>query len=664
MNFKNNLLYCISAIPFILFSQITDPQDALQKHKQSLLENVVNHHKINSEQIRKFDAVYYDLNLQVEYDPDLLKGEVTGVFVSQEDFLSEIYLDFDDRMQVISVSGNAVSYTHSAQQLDLVLDREYQSGQSFEITVKYQGIPGEGTSFNYFRFDQMDDGSPYVWTLSEPHGARYWWPCKDTPQDKADSVNITVTVPDGQRVASNGVLKSVLQNNDQTVSYFWSERYPIATYLVSIAAGNYAQFQEYYMLAPGDSMLLDYYVFPSKLEIASEAFSEMSDYLDALSYYFGPYPFLDEKYGMVQFGWGGGMEHQTMTSIGRVTSQWRYVYVHELGHQWFGDAVTCNSWQEIWLNEGFASYSEALYAEWAGYDGNPPGKESLHAYMETQQFTEGGTIIREDTTRFSGLFGLIVYDKGSWVLHMLRKVVGDEDFFRILKTYVNDARWSYGSVTTDNFVEICESISGKSLQVFFDQWLRFPFYPQYAYSWQTNKNAMDEYDIDFKIQQRQNTVVYEMPVDIMFTFEDGTDTTFTVLNDRSVQNYFLQFRKEPTQIKFDPQNWILKQADEYESEQFTKDIVLENFYPNPFSNEVTIIVSNWYNEKIGLDIYDVNGRKINSLTPLISTNRHSFEFRWDGRKNNNEQVASGVYFVVPSGNNTSAKFAKKLIKIR
>lgn len=669
---------CLTSFLFILLF-ITDiltaqhsgheqptPDDMLHQHKKMLLNAYLetkSREAVSSPQ-RQYDALYYRLDLEIEYNPNLLKGMVTGRFVSQADPLNSIFLDMDERLEISQVSGNLRSYRHENRRVIIELDRNYGMGEEFEVTISYTGVPGAGTGYNYFRFDTMDDGSPHVWTLSEPYGARYWWPCKDTPKDKPDSVDIVITVPAGQKVASNGILKSTIQNEDGTVTFHWFEGYPIATYLVSLAIGEYAQFQDYYISPENDTLLLDYYVYPSRLETARSAFSEMDDYLDALSHYFGPYPFMKEKYGMAQFGWVGGMEHQTITSIGRVSPDWRYVYVHELGHQWFGDAVTCDSWEEIWLNEGFASYSEALYAEWAGFGGYPPGKEALHAYMTTQTFVEGGTIIREDTTSFGSLFNLIVYDKAAWVLHMLRRIVGDDHFFTILKAYVSDPRWSYASVKTENFLEICETISGIDLETFFQQWLYYPYFPEYAYSWKVTGRSAGHVNIELTVRQRQNTIIYDMPLDIAFTFPSGEDTTLTVVNNRSDQLYTFRFREEPEQMHFDPDNWILKQVEEFIDAEFTSDVLIEEFYPNPFNNEINIVVRNWFFNKLTLHIYDITGRKIRELGPVSSSQERVHEFRWDGRSEEGRVVASGVYFVVPAGDDVTGAQAGKIVKIR
>jgi aminopeptidase N len=433
---------------------------------------------------------------------------------------------------------------------------------------------------------------------------------------------------------------------------------------VSLAIGNYAQFQDYYVGEDQDTLLLDYYVYPSNLEEAQEIFREMHDYMDALTHYFGPYPFQEEKYGMAEFGWGGGMEHQTITSIGNVSPSWRYIYVHELAHQWFGDLITMDSWREIWLNEGFASYSEALYAEWAGFRGHPPGMDAYHEYMETQQYFQGGTIIREDTTSFGSLFNRIVYDKGSWILHMIRGIVGDEAFFQILRAYADDVRWRYGSATTEDFREICETISGRDFKAFFDQWLNYPYFPEYAYTWEIADRSAGLYGVEVTILQQQDGVIYEMPVDLEIQLENGKDTTVTVEHNRREQFYLIDLEEKPLNVRFDPENWILKQVAPFTDAQFTADVVIEEYYPNPFNDEVTITVRNWYLETITLDIFDVTGKKLRVLQPQNNSVNHTYEFKWDGRNDDGARVASGVYFVIPSGENTTPAHARKLIKLR
>ncbi len=593
---------------------------------------------------QKFDALYYALHLKIDMPRRYIQAYTTGRFASLQDSLTTLTLDFNNsQLTVDSIKGAVQNFTRNGSFLDITLDRAYQKGDTLSITVYYSGNPEKQDTIS-FKFDYTASEERYVWTLSEPYGARDWWPCKDTPADKADSADIYVTVPEGNVVASNGTMVSDTPN-PQTGwhTVHWHEGYPIATYLISLVAGPLAHFQDYYHYSPTDSMLLDYYVFPILLYRAQEYFAEVPDYLDALSHFYGPYPFLKEKYGMAQFGWRGGMEHQTITSIGGVYKSWRFLYVHELAHQWFGDKVTCATWHDIWLNEGFATYSEALYAQWAGLDDIPPGMEAYHTYMDRLFYTDDGTITVEDTTRFSSIFGLIVYHKGAWLLHMLRHVIGDDAFFTALRTYLDDPRWTYGSVRTENFIETCETVSGQNLHTFFDQWLNYPFYPTYEYKWnarQTKNGAQ----IETTIRQTQQQTVYVMPIDLKFIFADGHDTLITVQNNKISQSYRFLLKQIPIQLIFDPDHWILNENREITPAAYTQYAEIYRIYPNPSHGNVRIELRHLLNEKVTVDIYDIQGHLIRTLE---SKTQQFFlhTYQWDGKNSNGQPVASGVYII-------------------
>ncbi len=621
--------------------------DALLEHKQRLVaafqKRMQEQHTLAPGQ-SNFDALYYKLEIDIHYDPNFIEGSVTGRFRVLQQPADTLRLDFDDGMQVKTVSEAAVSFQHNGQILSLALDRTYQPGEIVSVRISYSGKPSN-QGFGYFSFRSMPDGSPQVWSLSEPYGAKYWWPCKDTPTDKPDSVDFIIGAPTGQLAASNGVLRDVVSIDSMTY-FHWHESFPIATYLVSLAVGNYEHFQEYYHYGQADSMLLDYYVYPGYTDKGKDAFKDMSDYLDALSHYFGPYPFLREKYGQVQFGWGGGMEHQTMTSIGGVHPNYWSLYVHELGHQWFGDAVTCASWQEIWLNEGFATYSEALYAEWAGYAGYPPGIEAYRAYMGRIRYTDEKTVFVEDTTDIYNIFNVVVYFKGAWVLHMLRHVMGDDDFFTALRQYVSDPRWVYGSVRTQDFQTVCEEVSGLDLTQFFNQWLYYPYFPSYKYEWKMERNTASKTEVRFKITQTQETTVYEMPLDVTFYFIDGSDSTLTIQNYLQEQEYTFRLNKMPLSAVLDKDDWVLKIAEEKIPDQIPKTVNIRLWYPNPFNARQTIITENWLNQRSRLQIFDVLGRLVRELDPINHSRNLEF-FEWDGRNNQGKKTASGIYFVRP-----------------
>ena len=644
-------LFILSVLCFAQYD-FEDARKALIHHKQTyfaraeeLLNSAQNQETDNQGLI---DARYYKLEMKINYNPNNIEASVTAIFTSLTNALSKIELNLENSLTVEIVTGDAVSFSHIDNILILNLDREYNLNEEITVKVYYSGMPSQKDRRS-FQFDAMTIGSPMAWTLSEPYGARIWWPCKDSPADKADSVDIVITVPDNQIVGSNGTLVSEINNMDGTKTFHWHEQYPIATYLVSLVAGEFAHFQDYYDYGGEKPMLLDYYVFPEDIATAQAIFTEMHDYLDALSYYFGPYPFLKEKYGHAQFNWGGAMEHQTLTSIGLVHPVWRYVYVHELGHQWFGDLVTCGSWTDIWLNEGFASYSEALYAEWSGYDGQyPKGSiEAYHAYMATQDYRNGGTIYIADTTEISNIFNRIVYDKGSWVLHMLRGMMDDSIFFDILKTYALDKRWTYGSVRTENFQEICETKSGLNLDNFFNQWLYYEYYPEYRYNWLVRKIAKHQYTMNVGILQLQNDIVYDMPIELVILFSGNKDTSIVVSNNKDSQEYSFTFPEEPIELLFDPDHWILCNAEKINEQPFTNELQILRMGPNPFpnanSNIINIEILNWIEDELIIDIVDILGRKVTTIR--ANRNQYTTNVYWDGTNQNGVKVGSGVYFL-------------------
>ncbi len=645
MRFKKYILFLLM-FSFSAAQTIMGQTDILHLHKKKLWQNAGRLNKVNqtNSATANYDAIYYKLELEISFSPNLLTGKVTGHFRNKINELKTLVLDFDDALTISAISGPVKSYTHSGQKITIELTRTFLKDELIELTIEYSGVPDAGSN-RWFVFDRLPNGADHVWTLSEPFGAKQWWPCKDSPADKADSVDIVVTVPDNQIVASNGTLISDSFSGDGKRTFHWHEKYPIATYLVSLAIAPYTHFTDQYTLPDNKTMLLDYYVYPSDAQTAISIFPDVKDYLDALSFYFGPYPFADEKYGMAQFGWSGGMEHQTISSIGRVSPDWVYLYVHELGHQWFGDALTCASWSDIWLNDGFASYSEALYAEWAGFNGYPPGNVAYHAYMQTQAYFTDGTINISDTTDADKIFDRIVYDKGSWVLHMLRRVLGDADFFNVLKTY--SSQLQFKSVSTGDFKIICEEISGKALDTFFDQWLYYPFFPQYMYSWEETESESIRPRIALKIIQEQAAPIYEMPIDIQITFPSGQDSLVQVFNFQKEQTYIFDLPQTPVNVKLDPNKWILKNARDESAGAYTSAVKIKKVYPNPATKDVTIIVRYWEQGNLDLRVYDNLGREVSKLTPYYVSSIHDYYYKWDRKNNSGNLVSSGIYFLRP-----------------
>jgi hypothetical protein len=497
-----------------------------------------------------YDAIYYDLDLDMDHVLEIVSGSVTMVAEVLSDSLLQADLDLLSNMTVSQTTsgGSPVGFSHVDDILTVTLDRTYYQGETFTIVVTYSGTPDEG--YGSFGFD-THAGDPMIWSLSEPFGARSWWPCKDTPSDKADSVDIRITAASDLIVASNGTLRDTTGAGSD-ITWWWHEEYPITTYLVSIAIHPYYTYSDWYHYAPSESMEVQFFVFPDHVGTVEPTYAMTVNMIEIFANMFGEYPFLNEKYGHAEFNWGGGMEHQTITSLG----WWgEYLIAHELAHQWWGDMVTCDSFHHIWLNEGFATYSEALYSE-VQYS-----MAQYHADMAAAKYLGPGTVYCDDLSSFGRIFHSgLSYNKASWVLHMLRHVVGDSTFFNILQTYYADLRYQYGTITTEEFEALCEDVSEMDLGYFFQEWIYEEYYPTYAYNWSYVENG-GLYEIDLEIEQLQTNHIFKMPVDITIETASG-DTTLVVWDSLAVQSFALVVESEPTGLLVDKDEWILRVIEE------------------------------------------------------------------------------------------------------
>jgi aminopeptidase N len=638
-----NLLRCVCCIvPFLQVAHAQhqpNPETAdLRKAEISRYESLVREHAHTLSDTR-IDVTYYKLDLRVTTTPQYLWGAVTMHARSLTDDLSDITLDLTSDLAVDSIrcGGTLVPFTQSSYTLTVTLDRTYSLGETITAVIHYQGYPG-GSGFGSFVFSQHG-GIPWVWTLSEPYGARDWWPCKDHPSDKADSADIWITCSNTFKAGSNGRLVGVIDNGDGTKTWQWSERYSITTYLISITLTNFVEFSNWFHYAQDDSMEVLNYVLPEHLSSALANLPRTIDMLEIYSEKFGLYPFIDEKYGHCDFGWGGAMEHQTMTST---ASYSEYIIAHELAHQWFGDLVTCASWPNIWLNEGFATYCEAVYYE-AQYG---PGTywSDILAKIASAKWASG-TMFITDTLDIGRLFdGSLVYDKGAVVLHMLRHVVGDTTFFDIMRSYAANPRFTYGVATTEGFRDVCEEVSGMDLAYFFDQWVYGEKYPRYTYWWLAGPGSSG-FDVTVAVNQTtgtSNPSFFAMPVDIRIT-AGGWDTTIVVMHTFSGQQFTFNVPYNPTTVALDPDNWILRDAtlvpvDVAGSDPIPGEYALLQNYPNPFNPTTRITYQLPVASNVVIGLYDLLGRQIGTLeSAQKQPGAHTLEF-------NAANLASGVYF--------------------
>ena len=396
--------------------------------------------------------IHYTIDIAFNHSIQYVEGSVQLTLMGAGEILHSIDLNADSCLAIAmirDIEGEELSWSRAGDVLTVYTAAAVTSDELTIIKIFYSGSPSSaawpGLFFRSF------GGTPVICSLSEPWSARTWWPCKDYPDDKA-TFDLYLAVPYQHFAASNGTYRGYSSLTKWGASfrrYHWVEIHPMATYLASVAATIYTKLDDSFVYAPGDTMPVAHYVPPG---LAANAAIDFNITVPALSFYssiFGLYPFIDEKYGMAVCAIGGGMEHQTLTSYawGLVEGNRAhdFLIVHELAHQWFGDLITCKNWVHAWLNEGFASYAEALWFE------HQEGPAELKAYMESMDEPEYWTqpILGDPDNPIPWYyFAPVVYDKGAWVLHMLRHVTGDSTFFHILKDYCADPRYRFW--TADN----------------------------------------------------------------------------------------------------------------------------------------------------------------------------------------------------------------------
>lgn len=507
----------------------------------------------------RIDITYYGLDLNLTHTPAYLRGAVT-VGLKSLASLNSFDLDLTTRLNVDSVKtgGRKLTFTHALNRLTVTPPSPLTTGQLFTLTVYYQGNPASTSGFGTFSFaTHGTDRSPVIWSLSEPYGSSDWFPCKDTPADKADSSAVSITAPKFFVSVSNGTLQGVRDNPDSTRTYQWRNRYPIAQYLISLAMTNYARYDTPFSYQGRDgvpqNMPITHYLYPESLASNKNNLDQTPAIMRLFTDMFGTYPFIQEKYGHAECGFGGGMEHQTISSMGTFDVS---IIAHELAHQWFGDKITCRDWQNIWLNEGFATYAEQLYAESVG--GTARYRSSIASLMQTARQARGSLYV-QDISNSDNIFNYArTYAKGGTVLHMLRGIVGDNVFFTILKTYANTPSLIYNTAVTEDFQAVAEQVSGKKLDYFFRQWVYGLNYPTYTSTWKPMADN-GKFTVQLQLEQSANTTPtsFTMPVQVLVQSAAG-DTLVTVFNDQLSQTFTLPAKGQPTGLVIDPNNWILK----------------------------------------------------------------------------------------------------------
>ena len=424
-----------------------------------------------------FDVKYYRCEWEVDPAIRYIKGKVT-VYYTIVTATDNISFDLMSPLVADSVKQRNVMLAKSQANNTLTINFPLtaSAGTLDSVSIFYQGVPvntGLGSFVN-----STHSGAAVLWTLSEPYGSRDWWPCKNGLDDKADSIDIFVTNPIAYKAASNGILQSeTISAGGTKVTAHWKHRYAIASYLMCFAVTNYTVFNNTVQLSTG-VLPMQTYCYPESLSSFQNGTINTLNAMKLYDSIFGPYPFMNEKYGHVQFGWGGGMEHQTATFVTNIGES---LCAHELGHQWFGDKITCGSWKDIWLNEGFATHLASMYME-KKYPANVLSTRQSEINTITSQ--TGGSVEVSDTTNVDRIFdSRLSYTKGSHLLYMLRWKLGDNVFFNALRNYQTDPAVIYGFARTTDLKRNLEQTSGQDLTNFFNQWYSGQGYPSYNVQW-------------------------------------------------------------------------------------------------------------------------------------------------------------------------------------
>ena len=565
------------------------------------------------------DTGNYDIKFhRLELFPSLTQRQLTGIvttyYVPTQD-ITQIEFDLSSQMTVQSVTQRGSSLNFSQTNNKLIIDFSQVAGAGVldSLSIHYGGtVPDSG----FGSYEVTQHGStPIVWTLSEPYGARDWWPCKQDLTDKADSVDVILHYPRyynayEMQAVSNGLLTSetILSDSETLTEYkitTWKHRYPIAAYLVAFSITNYTLFSQ--TAGIDQSFPIDNYVFPEDLGSAQAQADNFVPVMNFFEEKFGPYPFNNEKYGQVQFGWGGGMEHQTATFLSNYS---RYLVSHELAHQWFGDAITCGSWHDIWLNEGFATYAEALTRE--HFDGQAvfdAWKEESNDYITS---SPDGAVYVQDTTDVWRIFdGRLSYRKGAMVLNMLRLKMGDFIFFQGLKNYVVHKNFQY--VHTVDFRTEMEIFYMQNLEEFFNDWIYGEGYP--TYNIQVSRVGEQQYEVVVNQTTSHSSVdFFEMPLPFVFYDDNGATYEMSLNHTVNNQHFLLDFPIEITQVEFDPHHDILKGPTSINVNLNSEILPQDSFkvYPVP-SHDYLFIKNNTSDRIIDVCLTDMTGKEVLKL---------------------------------------------------
>ena len=625
-----------------IFSQVSE--------KTSEDFHICSHHKSFSTKelpstnplLQSYDIKYMKPNLLVSIDTSYISGSVEINSLALEN-INNFILEFNDSTMIVDsvlVNDTLRIFTHDNSEINANV--QIQSGNLFNSIVYFHGTPYSDRNTRGV-INNLDDTYflKTTWTLSESYHLADWLPCKQDLKDKIDSAEFFITIDTSLMAGSNGLLKNITNLPNGKHRFEWETHYPMDYYLISFAVADYIEYNIYaHPQGLSDSILIQNYIYDT-LDCLNDYKTEIDrtvEFIEVFSKKFGMYPFKDEKYGHCMVEVGGGMEHQTMTTLGYFSVG---LVAHELGHSWFGNNVTCATWQDIWINEGFATYTEYLAREFTGLTQDAEDW-LIYAHDRATQYDEGSIYVPfAELDNESRIFdSRLSYKKGGSIIHMMRYIIdNDSIFFQTLKDFQNTYKDSVA--TGDDFLNTINTTSGIDFTTFFDQWFYGEGYPIYSIYWSHNNDTL-------KIEKIQTTSaaitpLYTTPVEFKIS-TSNSDTIIRFNQNQNTENYTIYFPENITNIEFDPNNWLIKKIDTILNIQnFTIDNKIE-IYPNPTSTYLKVESKKLKVEKIV--ITDVYGRVVTNLTGLSNIDVSNLK--------------SGIYFIsIETDKNI---FVKKFVK--
>ena len=606
---KKNITYLFLILTFFGFSQSDSEEfnrmvESEMKSAASIQNLRVNPNTLN------YDVTYHELRFTV--DPNNATPFISGVVKTTFRALANmnsVTFDMATALAVSSVTMNSVSLTfnQSNYELNITLPSTLTAGNNATVIITYAGSPPQAEGA-FTR--SLHSGTPIIFTLSEPFGARDWWPCKQDLNDKIDSFDIYITCPSAYIGVSNGLLQSQTTIGGNTTRHF-RHNYPIPAYLISLNVTNYVTYNIQAGLGTTQNPFfpINNYLYPESNTATNRSFIDLTGpMINVLEQKFGFYPYRNEQYGHVQFGWNGGMEHATMSSMGVWNSS--SLIAHELGHQWFGNKVTCGSWKDIWLNEGLTEYTAGIIVE--ELDGSAAFVSWKNGKISNITSQTGGAVYLTDAEALNvgRIFsGRLSYNKGSMVTHMLRWKMGDTAFFQALRNYLNDSNLAYGYAITTDLKAKLEAVYGNSLTEFFNDWVYNQGYPTYTITAQNWGAGQAKITVN-QTQSDPSVTFFEMPLEIRLSGSGGATHDVVINNTSNGQEFIVSVPFVVTGVTFDPNKHIISRNNvaTLANEAFDLDQSI-SIYPNP-ANDILHIMTPTTIQTEKVEIFNALGQLV------------------------------------------------------